>query len=202
MSSFRGTGGWIVGSLLWLLLALIGGVLLMSYERTPGVPSAIGLTDHRELGVAISTDRPTLIVVIHPHCPCSQATATEMGELLTLCGGRLDLIVFLNQPDSCETSWANSVLTTRVEQLPGVRVVPDVGGRLSAKLGATTSGHAVLYGPDRRILFAGGLTPGRGINGETIGRQAILAAVAGSELTMSEASTFGCPLCRSESPEK
>ena len=45
------------------------------------------------------------------------------------------------------------------------------------RYGAATSGYAVLYAPDGRLAFAGGITAGRGHEGDNAGEDAILDAI-------------------------
>jgi hypothetical protein len=200
MSPLRTTRGLIFASVTWLVLAVGGGVWLMAYEFTPGERSAHRPTSRNELPFALENHRPTLIVVLHPQCPCSQATVSVLAELVEHCGQRLAVIVMLNRPKNADARWTENPLVDRLKQLEAVRLIPDDGGRVSQALGATTSGHAVLFATDGAVMFAGGLTPGRGAVGETSGQRAILGVVKGTAITPSESPTFGCPLCGCESP--
>jgi hypothetical protein len=76
----------------------------------------------------------------------------------------------------------------------GLRVVIDPGGRFAAKLGATTSGHVLLYGADGALLYSGGITPARAHEGDTPGQTAIVAALYGKTPAVRGAPVFGCGL--------
>ena len=56
-----------------------------------------------------------------------------------------------------------------------------------------TSGHALLFDRDGRLLFRGGITPARGHEGDNFGASAIAARLAGRP-ARAEAPVFGCPI--------
>ncbi len=106
-------------------------------------------------------------------------------------------IVFV-RPDGVEAGWEQTPLWQAASTVPGVRIVIDNGGKLARALGAETSGHALLYGADDRLLFSGGITRSRGHEGDNSGRRALSAALGGESSTATNP-VFGCPLF---SPEK
>jgi hypothetical protein len=75
-------------------------------------------------------------------------------------------------------------------------VVADDGGVESQRFGALSSGQALLYGADGRLLFAGGITESRGHQGDNAGESAIAALVLGAGRSGQSSSTpvYGCPL--------
>jgi len=78
-------------------------------------------------------------------------------------------------------------------------VLTDEDGIEARSFGAVTSGQALLYSAQGRLLFSGGITESRGHSGDNAGRSAIESLVMnGSEGLRTPASTpvYGCPLCR------
>jgi hypothetical protein len=73
-------------------------------------------------------------------------------------------------------------------------VVWDEGGAEARRFGATTSGHAVLYSPDGRLLFRGGLTGARGHAGDNANLDALAAVLDGAPSPHINVPVFGCPL--------
>lgn len=86
-----------------------------------------------------------------------------------------------------------------LEAIPSVRVVRDPDGIWAREFGATTSGCVLLYDAHERLRFRGGITPSRGHQGDSAGRAAVLAVLAGDEPARRETPIFGCPLVREPS---
>jgi hypothetical protein len=91
------------------------------------------------------------------------------------CGRHLDCHLLFIQPEETPPGWARTDIWRSASAIPGVFVQADVGGRLAHVFGADTSGHAMLYDPEGRLRFAGGITPARGHRGSNLGRSTIVA---------------------------
>jgi len=140
---------------------------------------------------------PTLLLLIHPHCPCSRATLGELAALMTTCRGRLTARVLMLRPEGTPDGWERTDLWDTAAALSGVTVTSDPHGAETRRFGAATSGQALLYAADGRLLFAGGITESRGHRGDNAGRAAIAALVLGQAAAPAEPATtpvYGCPL--------
>ena len=73
-------------------------------------------------------------------------------------------------------------------------MVHDASGVEAARFGAGTSGAVLLYSSDGTLLFAGGITPARGHQGDSFGRQRLLALLDGAAADRRDAPVFGCAL--------
>jgi hypothetical protein len=82
------------------------------------------------------------------------------------------------------------------EAIPGVTVVDDAGDKLAHAFQAKTSGDVVVYRPSGELAFAGGITDGRGHEGESAGRDAVFGLLHGSTSTSERilSRVFGCPI--------
>ena len=102
------------------------------------------------------------------------------------------------RPDPPESVGARDRRLRRAafESIPGVRAVDDVGGGEAAWFGATTSGHAILYGADGGRLFSGGITAARGHEGENDGAEAVVRLVLqlGAGAQAATHPVFGCAI--------
>jgi hypothetical protein len=78
--------------------------------------------------------------------------------------------------------------------IPGVQVNEDVDGAEAARFGAATSGEVVLYGADGKLRFRGGITGVRGHEGDNLGLQKLMAAVASAPAGVGESKVYGCAL--------
>src|SRR5581483_6059305 len=135
----------------------VGFGLLWKYEQTPGAAAAAPVEWPTACRIPRSPGRCCLVVALHPHCWCSQATITELEEILRQCGDTLEVHLLFYTPPGYSADWAHTDLWDRAA-LPGVTRWIDEDGAEARLFGAATSGHAVLYGPNGRLLFRGGIT--------------------------------------------
>ena len=130
---------------------------------------------------------------IHPRCPCTQASLAELERLLAQAPVQIDVTIACLLPPGANAEWKASPLVRRAMKLPGARVVFDFDGESSRAFGVTTSGEALLYDPNGRLVFQGGLTAARGHEGDNPGKDAILAHLGGERATQ-KGPAFGCSL--------
>lgn len=131
--------------------------------------------------------------MLHPRCPCSRATLRELALIMTRGRGRCAAYVVFANPEG-DAEWAATDLWDQAAAIPGVRLIRDDGDVEARRFGAETSGQAFLYGADGRLLFRGGITPGRGHSGDNLGRTAILSLLDGGHAERDETPVFGCHL--------
>lgn len=175
--------------------AVAGGFLaLHAYEATPGpwgrpVPHWPGGSR-----LAPAGDRPTLVMAVHPRCPCTRASASELARLLARCEGRVVVYVLMFTPPRADPTWGRSGCSPSFAAIPGVRPIEDLGGVEAHRFGARTSGQVALYSPDGRLLFRGGITGARGREGDNHGREAVISLLRGRSCRSPESPAFGCPI--------
>lgn len=184
---------------LWGLACAAGSAALGWYGLQAGPPAAGIVGRPAVLGVPDdTTSAPELVVVAHPRCPCTRASLRELQRLLVQAPEDLAVRVLLFVPDGSDADHARSfsegAVADLAQRLPGARLQHDPGGRLAAALGATTSGHCVLFDADGTTLFAGGVTAMRGHEGPSAGSAALRAAFRGDQAAPTATPTFGCSL--------
>lgn len=171
-----------------------GLAVIWSYEVGPG-PAAEAPSRWPEGSVlARAADRPTLLMFVHPHCPCSRASLRELDRALAQIAGRARVHVVFVKPSGTPPGWERSDLWDAATAIPGVDVSRDDGGHESARFDALTSGQTLLYGTDGRLLFSGGITVSRGHSGDNAGRAAIVALALGNRAPRRATHVFGCLL--------
>lgn len=157
----------------------------------------------------LSQDRPTLVLFLHPRCPCTRATVRELDELLT--GAALKaqqrprILVLAGRPTTAAENWHDTDILRSAAKLPLAKVVLDPDGRESSRFGAVTSGTVMLFDTAGNRLFAGGVTASRGHEGDNAGSRAIRLLLRGQVApSVHWAPAFGCRLCSppSEQPKK
>jgi hypothetical protein len=180
--------------LLWLSVAGSGLTWLLNFERTPGKGQLAN--GHWPAGaeVQLGAKRNTLVVFAHPRCPCTRATLAELNRLMARAGEDVSAQVWFYQPVNFPADWSRTALWRAAAAIPGVVARADLDGRQARLFGAETSGAVFLYGADGRLLFQGGITGGRGHEGDNAGENAIAERVAGRPVSLARSPVYGCSL--------
>ncbi|HWM24132.1 MAG TPA: hypothetical protein VNP98_04860 [Chthoniobacterales bacterium] len=185
-------------AILWIATVAFGLQTLFQYENTPGRVGALPRAWPASQ-IERSGDRPTLIMVAHPRCPCTRASVSELAQIMARLQGKIAAYVLLVKPKEAGRDWEETDLVRSAEAIPGVKVLLDPDGVEARRFGAETSGHTQLFGADGRLLFSGGITASRGHAGDNAGESAILALVNNQTPPQTETLVFGCALAnRSE----
>jgi hypothetical protein len=182
----------------WLALVIGGATLLNLHATTPGKLSDEAARWPVASRVDRSSSGATLLVFVHPYCPCARTTLGELAAIMNTTQGRVTAQVLFVAADGENPNWAQNELWQAAEAIPGVRAVVDAGAIEAARFGARTSGLTLLFNAQGECLFSGGITAARGHAGDNIGRQAIVACLANERPETSRAPTFGCPLFSAE----
>jgi hypothetical protein len=179
---------------LWTALVGVGFFGLVNYDMTPGSWGESPARWPADSSVVPDASRANLVLAAHPHCPCTRATLDELEQILTRCQGKVTAHVVFYKPPDFAQGWERTALWRHAAALPGTHVWCDEDGVEARRFGCATSGHALLYHADGRLLFSGGITNGRGHAGESSGRKAIVALLQHGMATETETAVFGCPL--------
>ncbi|HTE06107.1 MAG TPA: RedB protein [Planctomycetota bacterium] len=174
--------GWLGLGVLWLGAVCCGFTILHDYGNTPGLPASPPRCWPADAPQPRDTARPTLVLFVHPQCPCTAASIEELNRLLAHCEGRVRTIAFFSSDPALGDAWTHSANWSRASEIPGVTVCGDPLGATAALFGARTSGEVCLYSRDGVLQFEGGLTAGRGEAGDNPGLatlEALILAAAG-----------------------
>lgn len=178
---------------------ICGWLLVTAYKSSPGAEGPIPLHWPGGASVLPATDRSTLVLFIHPQCPCSTATIGELARLIADCGSQLRTYAFFLRPQGVEDNWEKTGTWRSACAIPGVIVCSDPLGKEATRFGARTSGEAILYSAEGDLQFHGGITWSRGHEGDSPGGDAIRAKLKNAGTGLNEAPVFGCPLtCEEE----
>jgi len=112
--------------------------------------------------------------------------------------GRLDAHILFVQPANAPADWLDGALWQQAKTIPGVTISVDKDGRDAAALGASTSGQVMVYDAAGVIRFSGGITDGRGHEGDNAGMQSILDLIRFGKSSLATTPVYGCSLgvCR------
>jgi hypothetical protein len=181
-------------TVLWLLAVSTGLWILWGYENTPGVTAKPPVLWPVASRIQRPQDRATLVLTVHPHCPCTRATVGELAEIMAHAQGRLNAYVLFLKPAGFSEDWEKTDLWQTAAGIPGVSVMVDDGGAEARLFNSSTSGQTILYDAAGDLLFSGGITGSRGHSGDNAGRSAIISLVNARAAERAETFVFGCPL--------
>ena len=196
------------GAIVWAVAIAAGLWILWGYENTPGVAAEPPRQWPAESGIQRASGQATLVMLAHPHCPCTRAGIGELAAIMAHSQGRLTAYVLFLKPAGFADDWERTDLWKSAASIPGVKAIVDKDGTEASRFRAVTSGQTILYDADGRLLFNGGITGSRGHAGDNPGESAIVSLVNAGVSERTETFVFGCPLfdpnseCRVSKDEK
>ncbi len=180
----------------WLGAVVLGSWKLLDYEKTPGPTVAISQTWPVGAPIELDPVRPTLVMFLHPQCPCTKNTLDMLTQIVSHTGERLNITVFFLKPNGVSDNWLQSATWKQAMQIPNIRVRRDEGGQEAERFRATVSGQCLVYDPAGRLLFFGGITPSRGHIGSNAGERSVTAIAMHEKPERTSSSIFGCEIFR------
>jgi hypothetical protein len=197
----RNTPRWVwAGLLLWAALLVAG---FAAVELETNAPGAVGDAPPRwPAGSAIqrADDKATLLMFLHPHCPCSDASVSELERIAARVGTPCDVVVVFVVPRGSPDGWEQTRLWRRASALPATTVFTDLNGVEARRFGALTSGVSMVYNAGDALTFHGGVTPARGHEGDNAGKASAECCLRGNDAHDPSSCVYGCPLEGADSP--
>lgn len=184
----------LIGILGWLFAVGVGLRLIMDYENTPGRGGVSAAEWPADSQIPRTPGLPTLVTMVHPHCPCSRASVGELALLMVQGQGLVNANVVFVKPRDFPEEWEKTDLWASAAMIPGVKIRVDNDGIEARRFGSRTSGQIMLYSADGQLVFSGGITSSRGHSGDNDGRSAIITLLTKGSAEQSETPVFGCPL--------
>ena len=178
----------------WAATAVLGGHALLKYESSPGKVGQLPSSWPANSIVQLANDRPTLVMIAHPQCPCTRASVAELAQVMARAQGKVRAYVLFFTPRESGADWQNSELRRSAAQIPGVTVLSDIDGAEAHRFGVETSGHTFLFDRNGRLLFNGGITASRGHSGDNVGENAVISLVNDEPASRAHTLVFGCSL--------
>jgi hypothetical protein len=179
---------------IWGLVVGAGMLVLGAQASRPGDSGAAPARWPSGSRIPLDDRVPTLLIFLHPRCPCSRASLAELASLSSRSGDRVSVRAVLLRPERAGGSEDWSEIEADLSDWPRLTIWLDPGGEEARRFGVATSGHVLLYDPGGRRLFSGGITPARGHRGDNRGRDTVLERILGMAGDPTESPVFGCPL--------
>lgn len=183
-------------ALLWLAAVISGNIYLANYHNKAGPRIEELVLEWPSTELELDQEIPTVVVAIHPQCPCSTATAAELNRILCRYGKAVRLYVLVYYPSqmSADPSWDQSMTMNAFRIIPSAAFIKDLDGSIALKFHMLTSGHSRVYSPENKLLFCGGITLSRAHEGDNIASAGMLSALRKQANTLEKHVVFGCRL--------
>ena len=181
-------------AVIWLVVVATGVWQLMAYENTPGTGASAPRRWPAQSRLMPADNRPTLVLLAHPQCPCTRASMAELAEILARAERRPKTYVLFLRPSGFADGWEKTDLWRSAAALPDVTLVRDDGGEEARRFGAETSGQTLLYDTRGVLVFSGGITGARGHVGDNAGQAALVDLLSRGGSDHPDTTVFGCPL--------
>ena len=188
----------LLACVVWLVAVGYGLRLMWTYENSPGQSGTPPTTWPTGSTIKRTPGLPTLVLFIHPYCPCSRATIGELAILMAHSQGQVNASAVFVKPTGFE-GWEKTDLWNSAADIPGVKLSVDENGVEANRFQSETSGQIALYSAQGKLLFSGGITGSRGHSGDNDGRTAIQSRLAGDKAARAKTPVFGCPLVKDTS---
>ncbi|HEV8377186.1 MAG TPA: RedB protein [Candidatus Polarisedimenticolia bacterium] len=179
---------------LWLAVVGSGMVILLKFATTPGDPGHAPSRWPEGSRISLASDRPTLVMAIHPRCPCTRASLYELEQVMARCRGQAAVHLLVVVPSGAGDDWLGTELDREAASIPGADLFLDRAGVEARRFGTATSGHTLVYNPSGALAFSGGITEARGHSGDNFGQEAVVEAIRRGESSHPTHFVFGCPL--------
>lgn len=177
----------------WLILVGLLFSILLNYKQTAGTASQVVEHWPQHSKIVPIPGKFNLVLFAHPQCPCTRSSIQELAKLMKRLNNVRAAVVFI-RPSQFQQDWVKTAIWHNADSIPGVICVEDLSGKESQRFGVHTSGETLLYDPQGRLLFTGGITASRGHEGDNLGADIIGALASGRTGLQNRTPVFGCPL--------
>ncbi len=177
----------------WLNLILASIYYMSNYMFKESVESQAPSVFPANNWVKLNTRKNNLVLFLHPHCPCSFATVNELKRVLARTDVDLS-VVFIDLDKSYDLS--RQELFKQVSQIKAAKIIIDKNNVMTKAFKVYTSGTILAYNKDGGLIFQGGITAGRGEEGDNLAKNKLVQSLKCQK--MSQAQVFGCSLLDSK----
>lgn len=179
---------------LWSCVVISCLGYLVWYSNAPGTIGTPPKQWPVNSAIQPSQTLPTLMMFIHPRCPCTEASLEELARVMAHCNGLAHVYAVFVRPPGTSNGWEKAKNWRLAAAIPGVHLFVDHDSVEARRFGATTSGHVELYDGDGKLRFSGGITGARSHAGDNAGADAVRSWLRRGTADREETFVFGCPL--------
>jgi hypothetical protein len=188
----------IVGLVGWVSVIIFGWTLLSQYANTPGQSHVPPSHWPSQSVIPRTSELPTLLIFLHPRCPCSRATVAQLSIIMTRAQNKVKTHVIFVKPPNFSQEEVKTDLWNSAIHIPGVHAMIDENEQEAKRFNVEVSGQVLLYDAQGQLVFSGGITSSRGHQGDNDGQDAIIAFLTEGKVLRTHTPFFGCRVFRSQ----
>ncbi|HBJ36692.1 MAG TPA: hypothetical protein DDZ51_18435 [Planctomycetaceae bacterium] len=180
----------------WMIGVFAGFTAIWTHASTPGETGSATDPWPKGTPLVLDTQVPTMVVFIHPECPCARATLAHLASIIDRASVVVS-IVSMTPPVDREPKSDLAGCRQQLETLathPLVTRIDDIEDSITNRFGASTSGDCFLYSTNGNLMFRGGVTASRGHLGDNAGLQLVVDRINDPFKPYESFPVFGCPL--------
>lgn len=177
----------------WLFVLTIALCAQFRYDSIPSLASLSKKGWPAASKISRSTTENTLVMFLHPHCPCSRASLHQVTTLKTN-NRSLNCVFLFYTPSSFEKGWEKTDIWRTASEIPGAHLVSDRDGVEAKNFGALTSGQTYIFDKQGSLRYEGGLTEGRGHEGGCRNLEAAMKVLTDGGASTAFGAVYGCPI--------
>ncbi|MBS1956295.1 MAG: RedB protein [Cyanobacteria bacterium SZAS-4] len=191
----------ISATLAWIGMIVIGTTISATYENRPGdqgYAPTFAVSKHDVEQAKVSKTKFHIIMFVHPKCPCSRASISELRNLMETFPS-LKATVFFYKPATAKSGWEKTELWKTASAVENITPQIDIDGQKAKSYRVVTSGEVLLYDASERLVFSGGITGARGHVGDNLGEDTIEKILTKHFNTAGQkfsAPVFGCRIMK------
>lgn len=167
---------------------------LLDYSSLAGNSKEAPLTWPTDSKISKSDNFANLLIFVHPKCPCTRASISELEKIFSYSKSKLKVTVVFSKPTGAEENWEQDFLWSQVKGNGDFHIYLDHGNTEAKLFGVNTSGEVVLYNEKRGLIFKGGITASRGHEGDNLGQLSIISYLKSGNIPVKRTETFGCQI--------
>lgn len=166
----------------------------MDFEHSPGRNVRPQAQWPVSTQLRLDRDHGTLVVFLHPFCPCSRATLERLEQVLSDSSKKPTCCFMIAPVASSVEIDARSANLRLAKAMSPSRTFID-GNKSEARLfDPTTSGHVFYYDAGGSLRFSGGVLVERGSNQPNTFAEALYRAINNPTYPVVHTPVFGCSL--------
>ena len=90
----------LIGGIVWVSVVFVGMGIIYDYENAPSNPSSSPIEWPAGSHIKRIPGQATLVMAVHPQCPCTRASLGELALLMASCQGKVSAHVIVLKPSS------------------------------------------------------------------------------------------------------
>ena len=163
------------------------------YEHIPDIQGDAPHVWPRDSLLTSGGENGTLIVFVHPNCPCSRGALQTIADAVRTSQDAVPRIYVVLSASGLDVTLPSENLAL-AQRIPSAETRFDGAMSEAHRFGATTSGTVYFFDGASQLRFSGGISAGRGDSFDNGFAVALFEAIRQPEFTLVTAPVFGCPL--------